>query len=109
MSTINSRLIDEYNWGLKPISYLSDINSDYVVLINTNTDGTAGTNKKIKIGLLKNYILLSYTESDVQDSVYDKSIQGQINNLNDSVKNLQEHAGDLETRVNTIEHLITLA
>lgn len=52
MSTINSRLIDKYNYELKELSYLSDINSDYIVLINTNTDGTADSTKfgVVKIG-----------------------------------------------------------
>lgn len=138
MSTVNSKLIDKYNWELKPISCLSDINSDYVVLINTNTDGTAGTNKKVKIGLLKNYINLSYTESDVQDSIDDESIQGQINTLkneintlkneinneiNETIKHLTDLTGQLETKVNrliddnstlklrveTLENLVSLA
>lgn len=131
MSTINSRLIDKYNYELKPISYLNEINSDYVVLINTNTDGTAGTNKKVKIGLLKNYINLSYTKSDVQDSIDDESIQGQINTLkneinnkiNETIKYLTDLTGQLETKVNsliddnstlklrveTLENLVSLA
>lgn len=131
MSTVNSKLIDKYNYELKPISYLNEINSDYVVLINTNTDGTAGTNKKVKIGLLKNYINLSYTESDVQDSIDDESIQGQINTLkneinnkiNETIKYLTDLTGQLETKVNslinenstlkhrveTLENLVSLA
>lgn len=110
MSTINSRLIDKYNYEIKELSYLSDINSDYIVLINTNTDGTAETNKKVKIGLLKNYINLSYTKSDVQDSIDDKSIQGQINTLkneinneiNETIKHLTDLTGQLEMKVNSL-------
>lgn len=131
MSTINSKLIDKYNYELKPLSYLNEINSDYVVLINTNTNGTAGTNKKVKIGLLKNYINLSYTKSDVQDSIDDESIQGQINTLkneinneiNETIKYLTDLTGQLEAKVNsliddnstlklrveTLENLVSLA
>ena len=112
MGTINSKLIDKYNYELKPISYLNEINSDYVVLINTNTDGTAGTNKKVKIGLLKDYMNLSYNgdisiESNLQNQI--NELKQEINNkVNESLKSMQELTGDLETRVNTLEHLISL-
>lgn len=106
MSTINSKLIDKYNYELKPISYLDKIKSNYVVLINTNTDtdGTPPKNKKVEIGLLKDYINLSYTGS----GSIENNLQEQINELVESLKQTQELTSDLETRVNTLEYLISL-
>lgn len=106
MSTINSKLIDKYNYELKPISSLDEIKPNYVVLINTNTDtdGAPPKNKKVEIGLLKDYINLSYTGL----GSIENNLQEQINKLAESLKQTQELTSDLETRVNTLEYLISL-
>lgn len=89
MVSINSRLIDEYSYNLSKISYLDQINPEYIVLINTNTDGTAGTNKSVKIGLLKQYI--------------SGKIQSDVDNIiNESIKSLNTLTGELETKINKL-------
>ena len=53
---------------------------------------------------------MSYTKSDVQDSIDDKSIQGQINTLkneinneiNETIKHLTDLTGQLEMKVNSL-------
>lgn len=89
MVSINSRLIDEYNYNLSKISYLDQINPEYVVLINTNTGATAGTNKSIKISLLKQYV--------------NQQIQSDIDNkINESIKSLNTLTSELETKLNKL-------
>lgn len=109
MVSINSRLIDEYNFKLSKISDLNQINPEYVVLINTNTDGTAGTNKSIKIGLLKQYIN-QQIQSDIDNKINEsiKSLNTLVGDLTTQINTLMDENNELKSRVETLENCISL-
>ena len=113
MSTINSRLIDKYNYELKELSYLSDINSDYIVLINTNTDGTAGywstgkallqlmseLNKEVQLANTKIYYILTLDNEVDKESTDSLNIIAKFNTLSNSLNTFFKNCDLIEKRI----------
>lgn len=107
----NTKLIDKYNYELKLVS-ASELTDDYVVLVNTNQDGT-DTNRKVKLDQLREFFRTQGIVDPTLEGRVDvlehkqEASDTKIETVSQTVNQLQEQfastLGTLEERLNKVE------
>lgn len=97
-----TKIIDIYNSELKELVNVSDINDNYVILMNKH-DNSVNSNIIAQAKTLKGY----FTNESVSQKDYNTLIE-QIGLLESRLNKLENENDDLKKRLENIETLISL-